>query len=57
MRPGERLRPTGPTIGRPSAVTVARASSRIPIKRSQSSSAGIRRSGVVILRRCGPASS
>src|SRR3954453_3973932 len=45
---------TGPTIGRPSAVTVASASSRIPVSRSATCSAVSRRSGVRILRRCAP---
>jgi hypothetical protein len=53
--PRKKMPSTGPTIGRPSAVTVARASRRIPVSRSATSSAVSRRSGVTMLRRCRPA--
>src|SRR5437763_1512222 len=46
---------TGPTRGRPSAVTVARASSDIPVSRAHTSFASKRRSGVMIPRMWVPA--
>ena len=46
---------TGPTIGRPSAVTVASASRHMPCSRSLTCSAPSRRSGVWMLSRCSPA--
>lgn len=42
----------GPASGRPSAVTVATVSSRIPLSRLQIAAASKRRSSVMMLRRC-----
>src|SRR3954451_17346580 len=53
--PRKKMPSTAPTIGRPSAVTVASASRRIPVSRPATSSALRRRSGVMIRRRCVPA--
>ena len=52
--PRKKIPSTGPTRGRPSAVTVAKASRRMPSKRKQTSAAGSRRSGVMISSRWRP---
>ena len=53
--PRKKIPLTGPTIGRPSAVAVASASRRTPVKRAHSAGASSRRSGVITRRRWPPA--
>ena len=53
--PRKKIESTGPTIGRPSAVTVASESRTMPCSRSATCSAVRRLSGVWMRSRCSPA--